>query len=114
MTVITFAKSKSRSAMKSISGMIYAVPDKQSTLINTIPSTSVFPITTTSVLNNAGVFPLLIKPLYERTLTGPYYTKLTGTFTTGHLPFTFMNLVTQFPKLITSNETFWYRTNMTT
>lgn len=56
MTVTTFAKSLSRSAIKPITGQIYAIPDKPSTVVNTIPSTTVFPITTPSVLNNGAVF----------------------------------------------------------
>lgn len=62
------------------------------------------------------MFPLLIKPLYERTLDPfkpNYYTKLTGTFITGHLPFTFMEIYSPFVKLMTSNETFFYQKNDT-
>lgn len=116
LTVTTFAKSKTRATIKPIYGQIYAIPDKPSTLVNTIASTLVLPITTASVLNNGAVFPLIIKPLYERTtdpLKPNFYTKLTGTFTTGHLPFTYMNLLSPFGKLITSNETFFYRANTT-
>jgi hypothetical protein len=64
MSVTTFAKSKTRTIVKAISGEIYAIPDKPSTLVNTLPSTAVLPITTGTMLNNAAMFPLLIKPLY--------------------------------------------------
>lgn len=38
---------------------------------------------------------------------------MTGTFTPGHLPFTFVQLISPFSKLITSNETFYYQSNTT-
>ncbi len=120
MSITTFAKSKSRSTVKSISGVIYAIPDKQTTLVNTLPLTAVLPITTNTILNNAAMFPLIIKPLYERTydplnptVTNPFYTKLVGTLTSRHVLTTFawMNLLSPFVQLATSNQTFFYRRN---
>lgn len=45
MSITTFIKSKVRSSMKNIQGVIYAIPDKPTTLVNTITATAVFPIT---------------------------------------------------------------------
>ena len=89
---------------------------KSSTLVNTLALSALLPVTTSTILNNAAMFPLLIKPMYERTLSAVqpnYFTKLTGTFKTGHLPFTYMNLYSPFTKLMTSNETFFYQANST-
>ncbi len=106
MSVTTFAKSKLRTTVKSISGVIYAIPSEPSTLVNTLAPNALLPVTTATILNNGAIFPLLIKPLYERNLDpakSNYYTKLTGTFKTAHLPFSFLNLLSPFVKLMTSN-----------
>jgi hypothetical protein len=106
MSVTTFAKSKLRATIRPVSGVIYAIPSKPSTLVNTLAPNSLLPVTTATTLNNAAMFPLLIKPLYERTsdpMKPNYYTKLTGSFRTAHLPFTFLNLLSPFVKLATSN-----------
>lgn len=64
LTVITFARSKSRATSKPVRGEIYALPDKPSTLVNSIATINVLPPTNTRLLTNCFVFPLLIKPLY--------------------------------------------------
>lgn len=38
---------------------------------------------------------------------------MTGTFTPAHLPFSFVQMISPFPKLVTSNETFYYQANNT-
>ena len=74
------------------------------------------PITKDSRIEDGTIFPLVVKPLYERTLdaTNPnFYTKLVGRFTSSNLPFSYMNLHSPFVKLTTANELFYYQENST-
>ena len=64
MTVTTFARSKSRATIKPIQGEIYAIPEKPSTIVNSITPINLLPVTSNPSLTSGSVFPLLVKPLY--------------------------------------------------
>lgn len=64
MSITTFARSKGRATLKPLQGEIYAIPEKQATLVNTITPNNLLPVTSTPSLTLGSAFPLLIKPLY--------------------------------------------------
>jgi len=64
MTVTTFARSKSRATIRPIQGEIYAIPEKPTTVVNSLSPLNLLPGTSNPSLTSGSVFPLLIKPLY--------------------------------------------------